>query len=167
MLFWRALFGMEAASPIDLTDPYGLIHSRAMVSPGGTFRLPLNVSESRETTTGRFISAASGAGVQHIAFATADVAATAARVSGAASILPIADNYYDDLAARWGLDDEALEQMRRLHLLYDREAGGEFIDAYTDTFDGRFFFELVERRGSTGFGAANATFRLAAQSARR
>lgn len=167
VLFWRALFGMETGGPIDLADPYGLIHSRAMVSPGGTFRLPLNVSESRETTTGRFISAASGAGVQHIAFATADVAATAARVSDAASILPIADNYYDDLAARWGVDDEALERMRRLHLLYDREPGGEFVHAYTDTFDDRFFFELVERRGSTGFGAANATFRLAAQSARR
>jgi 4-hydroxyphenylpyruvate dioxygenase len=165
VLFWHALFGMEASRPTDLSDPYGLIRSRAMISPGGAFRLPLNVSESRETTTGRFISAASGAGVQHIAFATNDVAAAVARVGGAASILPIGDNYYDDLAARWGLDDAALEHLRRLRLLYDREAGGEFIHAYTRTFEDRFFFELVGRRGSTGFGAANATFRLAAQSA--
>ncbi len=166
VLFWHALFGMEASGPTDLSDPYGLIRSRAMISPSGTFRLPLNVSESHETTTGRFISAASGAGVQHVAFATNDVGAAAALAGGAASILPIADNYYDDLAARWGLDDETVERLRRLHLLYDREARGEFIHAYTRTFEDRFFFELVERRGSVGFGAANATFRLAAQSAR-
>jgi 4-hydroxyphenylpyruvate dioxygenase len=167
VLFWHALFGMNAGGGTDLTDPYGLIRSRAMISPGGAFRLPLNVSDSRQTTTGRFISAASGAGVQHIAFATADVARSVERVGGAATILPIASNYYDDILARFGLDDDTLERLQRLHLLYDRDAGGEFVHAYTDTFEDRFFFELVERRGSTGFGAANATFRLAAQSARR
>jgi len=51
-------------------------------------------------------------------------------------------------------------------LLYDREPGGEFIHAFTTLFDGRLFFELVERRGAVGFGAANATFRLAAQALR-
>jgi 4-hydroxyphenylpyruvate dioxygenase len=138
-----------------------------MVSRGGTFRLPLNVSDGRETSTGRFVSTASGAGIQHIAFATSDVVQAAAALRSRASMLSIADNYYDDLAARWALDDEVLATMRRLHLLYDRDAGGEFIHAYTDMFEGRMFFELVERRGSSGFGAANATFRLAAQASRR
>jgi 4-hydroxyphenylpyruvate dioxygenase len=167
VLFWRAVFGLHAAAPVDLSDPYGLVHSRAMVSRGGTFRLPLNVSDGRETSTGRFVSTASGAGIQHIAFATSDVVQAAAALRSRASMLSIADNYYDDLAARWALDDEVLATMRRLHLLYDRDAGGEFIHAYTDMFEGRMFFELVERRGSSGFGAANATFRLAAQASRR
>ena len=166
VLFWRAVFGLEAAAAVDLADPFGLVHSRAMISRGGAFRLPLNVSDSGETMTGRFVSTTHGAGVQHIAFATPDVAEAVSALRGRAPILPIADNYYDDLAARWGLDDAALSAMKRLHLLYDREPGGEFIHAYTDTFDGRLFFELVERRGSIGFGAANATFRLAAQASR-
>ena len=165
ILFWRAVFGLESSAPIDLADPYGLVRSRAMISPGGAFRLPLNVSDSRDTITGRFVSRASGAGVQHIAFATADVMAAVAAIQGDAPMLSIANNYYDDLGARWPLDDGALDAMRRLHVLYDVDAGGEFLHAYTDLFDGGLFFELVERRGAIGFGAANAAFRLAAQSA--
>jgi 4-hydroxyphenylpyruvate dioxygenase len=167
VLFWRAVFGMESTAPIDLTDPYGLVSSRAMISPGGGFRLPLNTSDSRDTTTGRFVSRSSGAGIQHIAFATADVMASVAALGEKAAILAIPNNYYDDLGARWPLSEEALEGMRRLNVLYDVDAGGEFLHAFTDLFDGRLFFELVERRGSTGFGAANAAFRLAAQSAAR
>jgi 4-hydroxyphenylpyruvate dioxygenase len=166
VLFWRAVFGLEAAAPVDLSDPYGLVRSRAMLSRGGAFRLPLNVSDSRDTSTGRFVATSSGAGVQHIAFATPDVARAVMALSPAAAMLAVAENYYDDLAARWLLDDAALAELQRLHLLYDRDAGGEFIHAYTDMFAGRLFFELVERRGSIGFGAANAPFRLAAQAAR-
>jgi 4-hydroxyphenylpyruvate dioxygenase len=81
--------------------------------------------------------------------------------------LAIPDNYYDDLAARWDLDEATLARLRRLKLLYDRDAGGEFLHAYTQAFADRFFFELVERRGSRGFGAANAGVRMAAQAASR
>jgi 4-hydroxyphenylpyruvate dioxygenase len=166
VLFWRAVFGLEPAPPVDLADPYGLVQSRAMISQGGRFRLPLNVSDSAATTTGRFVAAASGAGVQHIAFTTDDVAESVSALRGGAALLAVADNYYDDLAAKWGLDDAELTRLQRLHLLYDREPGGEFLHAFTETFDGRLFFELVERRGAEGFGAANATFRLAAQAIR-
>jgi 4-hydroxyphenylpyruvate dioxygenase len=168
VLFWRAVFGFQAEQLIEIPDPFGLIRSRAMVSPDGSVRLPLNISESRETATGRFVSAFTGAGVHHIAFATDDAAATAAAAASAgAHLLTIPDNYYDDLAARWGLDDAMLARLRRLHLLYDRDADGEFIHAYTQTFADRFFFEIVERRGSRGFGAANAGVRMAAQAAGR
>ena len=165
VLFWRAVFGLVAASPVDLADPQGLVRSRAMISPGGGLRLPLNVSDSLETLTGRFVRVFSGAGVQHIAFGTGDAVKAAAALQGRAPLLTIAENYYEDLAARWALSDEELAEMQRLHLLYDRDAGGEFIHAYTGQFEGRLFFELVERRGSIGFGAANAPFRLAAQAA--
>ena len=40
---------------------------------------------------------------------------------------------------------------------------GEFFHAYTKAFDGRFFFEIVQRRNYEGFGAVNASVRLAAQ----
>jgi 4-hydroxyphenylpyruvate dioxygenase len=166
VLFWRAVFGLEAAAPVDLTDPYGLVRSRALVSGNEKFRLPLNVSDSRDTVTNRFVATASGAGVQHIAFATDDAAKSAALLRGRAPMLSIADNYYDDLGARWDLDEGELARMQLLHLLYDREPGGSFVHAYTDMFEGRFFFELVERRGATGFGAANASFRIAAQANR-
>ena len=54
--------------------------------------------------------------------------------------------------------------MRAQHILYDRDENGEFFQIYTHMFADRFFFEIVERRGTIrGFGAVNAPIRLAAQ----
>ena len=57
----------------------------------------------------------------------------------------------------------ALERLRANNVLYDRQGTGEYFQAYTKDFDGGFFFEIVQRRGYAGFGAANAPIRLAAQ----
>jgi 4-hydroxyphenylpyruvate dioxygenase len=168
VLFWRAVFGFTPQALFELPDPYGLIRSRAMVSPEGSIRLPLNISESRETQTGRFVSAYAGAGVHHIAFGAPDIVAAVRDISAqGARILPIPVNYYDDLAARHGLDDAELERLRALNLLYDADETGTFRHAYTDAFHERFFFEIVERRGYQGFGAINAGVRMAAQAQRR
>ncbi len=168
VLFYRAVFGFDAQDTFELPDPYGLIRSRAMVSADGTVRLPLNISESRETATGRFVSAYAGAGVQHIAFATADIFDTSDEMAQAGcEFLPIPPNYYDDLAARHGLEDEFLAQLQSRNLLYDRDDQGDFIHGFTETFDDRFFFEIVQRRGYQQFGAPNATVRMAVQAQRR
>jgi len=166
VLFWRAVFGFTAAPLVEIPDPFGMVSSRAMISPDGSVRLPLNISESRQTATGRFVSAFGGAGIQHVALVTPNAASVVdALAARHTRLLRIPDNYYDDIAARWGLDGSAIETLRRLHLLYDRDAGGEFIHAYTGPFQDRFFFEFVERRGSEGFGANNAGIRMAAQAA--
>jgi 4-hydroxyphenylpyruvate dioxygenase len=78
-------------------------------------------------------------------------------------LLDIPETYYDGLAAMHDLDAERIEQMRSLGVLYDRSGAGEFFHAYTRAFDGRFFFEIVQRRDYDGFGAVNASVRLAAQ----
>jgi 4-hydroxyphenylpyruvate dioxygenase len=168
VLFYHAVFGFEAQAVFELPDPYGLIRSRAMISADGSVRLPLNISESRETATGRFVSAFAGAGVQHIAFSTGDIfAAAGALAAKGLEMLPIPPNYYDDLAARHGLEDAFLEQLQAHHLLYDRDDQGDFIHGFTETFDDRFFFEIVQRRGYQQFGAPNATVRMAVQAQRR
>jgi 4-hydroxyphenylpyruvate dioxygenase len=164
VLFWRAVFGLVPQPVWEIADPYGLIRSRAMVSPEGNVRLPLNVSESRQTATGRFLSAYAGAGIHHLAFGAADIRrALAAYLAAGGKTLAIPANYYDDLAARFPLVKEEIEELRAANLLYDREDGGSFVHAYTANFADRLFFEFVERRGYSGFGAANAAVRLAAQ----
>ena len=165
VLFWRALFGLVAQPMVDLPDPFGIVQSRAMVDPTGSVRLTFNISEARETTTNRFVSAYFGAGVHHIAFAAADAGACAGYWRAAqAPMLAISANYYDDLAARFGLTDAEMDGLQRCGLLYDRDAMGEFRQAYTIPFHERFFFEVVERRaGYSGFGAANTAVRMAAQ----
>jgi 4-hydroxyphenylpyruvate dioxygenase len=169
VLFYRALFGLMPEQLWEIPDAMGLVQSRAMVSPGGAIRLPLNISESRETTTGRFLTTFSGAGVQHIAFDTPDIYHTVTQLSSrGARLLPIPANYYDDIAARWDLPDEQLAALRAHNILFDRDSQGDFLHAYTDPFDDRFFFEIVQRTGNyQQFGAANAGIRMAAQAARR
>jgi 4-hydroxyphenylpyruvate dioxygenase len=168
VLFYRAVFALIPQQLFELPDPYGLIQSRALVSCDGSVRLPLNISEGRETATGRFVTAYAGAGVHHIALATDDIAATVRRLASlGARMLPIPANYYDDLAARHGLGDTRLTELAASNLLYDRDDHGEFLHAYTGTFHERFFFEIVERRGYQGFGAVNAPVRMAAQATMR
>jgi 4-hydroxyphenylpyruvate dioxygenase len=85
-----------------------------------------------------------------------------------ARFLPIPGNYYEDIEARWDLDSKRLETFRRYNILYDRDDAGEFLHAYTDPFDDRFFFEIVQRIGGyQQYGAANASVRMAAQAKRR
>jgi 4-hydroxyphenylpyruvate dioxygenase len=165
VLFWRALFGLVPQPQLDTADPYGLVHSRALVSPDGKLRMVLNASEGRGTLTGRFVSAFAGAGVHHVALATPDILRTARELEVLhAPLLPMPVNYYDDLSARWGLDNATLTALRRHGLLYDRDEAGEFWHLYTEAFHDRFFFEAVQRRaGYAGFGAPNAAVRAAAQ----
>lgn len=168
VLFYRAVFGFVLEQLWELPDPYGLIRSRAIVSPDRTVRLPLNMSESRKTATGRFVSATAGAGVHHVAFATDGIERTATGLAAAgAPMLPVPANYYDDLAARLALDDDLLERLQRFGLLFDRDDQGDFSHAYTDSFADRFFFEVVQRRGYQQFGAANAGVRMAMQAMMR
>jgi 3-dehydroshikimate dehydratase len=165
VLFWRALFGLMPQLQLDTADPYGLVHSRALVSSSGKVRIVLNASEGRGTLTGRFVSLYAGAGVHHVALATPDILQTAQQLEMKhAPLLPMPSNYYDDLSARWPLDDAALAALQAHGLLYDRDEAGEFRHLYTDAFHDRFFFEAVERlSGYSGFGAANASVRTAAQ----
>jgi 4-hydroxyphenylpyruvate dioxygenase len=166
LLFYRAVLGMEPEDIWVLPDPYGLVRSRALASADRSVRFPLSFSESRRTATARSVSTFAGAGVHHVAFATGDIfeAVTALRDAGV-PLLPIPANYYDDLAARFDLPEALIERLRQHQLLYDRcERGGEFLHVYTQSFEDRFFFELVERRGGYDqYGAANAPVRMAAQ----
>ncbi|WP_299257836.1 sugar phosphate isomerase/epimerase and 4-hydroxyphenylpyruvate domain-containing protein [uncultured Kushneria sp.] len=168
-LLFKTVFDFEAGSEHELVDPHGLVVSQAMTSRDGTIRLPLNVSSAQETLPGRFMSEGRG-GIQQIALGTHDIFATIDQlVANGLVLLGIPANYYDDLAARFDLDDAVLEAMRARNILYDRnEEGGEFLHAYTDFFADRFYFEIVERRGDYHqFGAVNAPIRLAAQSRHR
>ena len=127
-------------------------------------RLPLNISESRNTATARSVSTYAGAGVSHLALESRDIFASARRMREAgAAILPMPPNYYEDLLARFGLPEDLLDEMRRHDILYDRQGEGELFHFYTMPFEDRFFFEIVERRGGYDlYGAANAPVRLAA-----
>jgi 4-hydroxyphenylpyruvate dioxygenase len=165
LLFYTSLLDLRKAPVLDVIDPGGVVQSQAVESPAGDFRLVLNASQSRQTLAARFIDDFFGSGVQQIALASRDIFASVARLAAnGVAFLPIPENYYDDLAARGDLDAALVERLRAAAILYDRDEGGEFFQAYTRTLAGGFFFEIVERRGGyRGYGAVNAPIRLAAQ----
>ncbi|WP_010032204.1 MULTISPECIES: VOC family protein, partial [Streptomyces] len=157
VLFHRAVLGLRPHESVDLADPYGLFRSRALTGAHGAPRLVLNLAPSPATDT-RTRS-------QHIALTTDDITAAARRTRAAgAELLKIPANYYEDLDARYDFAPGELDTYQELGILYDRdEHGGEFRHCYTATV-GRVFFEIVQRTaGYGGYGAANASVRLAAQ----
>jgi 4-hydroxyphenylpyruvate dioxygenase len=153
-LFYRSVLDLQPAASAELAAPGGLVRSRALAN--GPVRIVLNVPALAGTETGQ-------AELQHVAFACDDAlaAARAMRERGA-PILPIPDNYYEDLAARYELP--LLDELRDLDVLYDRdEHGGELLHFYS-ALEGRVFFEVLERRGGyDGYGAVNSPVRMAAQ----
>jgi 4-hydroxyphenylpyruvate dioxygenase len=164
VLFYKSVFGFEAEPAHELVDPYGLIQSRVLESRDRGIRLPLNTSASPRTATARSLAAYGGGGVHHIAMATDDIFRTMAALRArGVPLLDIPDTYYDGLPALHDLPADLVDAMRAHGILYDRSEAGEFLHAYTRSFDERFFFEIVERRGYEGFGAVNASVRLAAQ----
>lgn len=170
VLFYKGLFDFEADDEVVLPDPYGLVKSRALRSANGSVRLPLNISENRNTAISHALSSYRGSGVHHIAVACEDIFAEVARAKDAGvPLLDIPLNYYDDLAARFDFDDEFLSELAYFNVLYDRDAnGGELYHVYTEPFEGRFFFEIIQRRGGyAGYGAANVAVRLAAMAQAR
>jgi 4-hydroxyphenylpyruvate dioxygenase len=167
VLFYTALFRMDKTPSQAVIDPGGVVQSQAVQDSQGAFRLVLNASQSDHTMSSRFISGAFGPGVQHIAFGTPDIFATAERLqANGVELLPIPENYYDDLETRTDLDEATIARMRAGNILYDRDGDAEFFQVFTRSLlEGGFFFEVVERRrGYGGFGAVNAPIRLAAQS---
>ena len=165
LLFYTSLLDLEKTPEQDVLDPGGLVKSQVVQSADGALRIVLNASQSSRTLSSRFLTEAFGSGVQHIAFSTSDIFLTVAQLEGnGVELLAIPENYYDDLEAKTDLSVEELARLKAHNILYERDGAGEFLQVYTRTFEERFFFEIVERRGGyTGFGATNAQIRLTAQ----
>ena len=167
LLFYTSLLDLDKVPAQEVADPGGLVRSQVIEATDGALRFVLNASQSQRTQSSRFLSELFGSGVQHIALATEDLLATVAQLKkNGVRLLPIPENYYDDLEAKTDLSPDQLMALRAHNILYDREGDAEYLQVYTETFDQRFFFEIVQRRGYRGYGAANAPVRLAAQSRR-
>jgi 4-hydroxyphenylpyruvate dioxygenase len=168
LLFYTSLFDVTKTPQLDVIDPGGIVRSQVIQSRDGALRVALNASQSQQTLSSQFLTEYFGSGVQHIAFVSNDIVATVKQLhQNGVPMLPIPENYYDDLEARSDLSSERLSVLRAHNILYDKDEAGEFLQAYTANVGGLFFFEIVERRGYQGFGAINASIRLAAQARQR
>jgi 4-hydroxyphenylpyruvate dioxygenase len=164
VLFYTSIFRVHKTPMVDIVDPAGIVRSQVIENADGRFRLTLNGAENRTTLAGHFIAENFGSGVQHLAFETNDIFATASALhKNGFTPLQISSNYYDDLEARFGLDIELSDRLRSANILYDRDENGEYFQLYSPNYGEGFFFEVVQRNGYRGYGASNSIFRIAAQ----
>jgi 4-hydroxyphenylpyruvate dioxygenase len=155
--FLRTLFGLHPGAVEEFIEPHGRLRSRAFRPPAGSLRLVLHVEELGPAGIPL-------PGITQVAFACSDVRAevVAMRTRGV-PLMPVPDNYYTDLDARFGLDPELLADLRHHQLLYDRSGDGELLHAFTMPLSTGFHVELLERRGGyDGYGSAGTHVRLAA-----
>lgn len=160
-LFYRSVLGLRPQYASEVAAPFGLVRNRTVSDPAGTVRIGLSVSVLRRGSEWH----PRVTDPQHVAFATRDLLATArAALAEGVPMLPVPDNYYDDVDARLAPPPWLLRELKELGVLYDRDAhGGEFLHAYTSVLGGRVFFEIVQRIGGyAGYGEVNAPVRMAA-----
>lgn len=161
LLFWRAVFGFGSEEQRDVLDPHGTVRSRVVANGNGRVRMSLNSSQEAATTTRRFLERTGLAAYHHFAFACDDIFAFA-RGLPRDMALELPANYHDDLHLRFDLPADTVAAMRDLNILYDRDEAGAYFQLYTRAING-LFFEVVQRDGYRGLGAANAAVRMLAQ----
>ena len=100
--------------------------------------------------------------IDSIALGCDDIFATVEDLRGkGVAFVPISTNYYDDLIAGEVLDEATVERMREQDIVFAGAGGGAYYQAYTETFEGRFYFQIVQRTAYDGYGEINEPLRVA------
>jgi 4-hydroxyphenylpyruvate dioxygenase len=134
----------------------GLV-SRAMTSPCGKIRIPINESADDKSQIAEFIRDYRGEGIQHLALSTDDIYATvqALRQRGVV-FMDTPETYYEKIATRVPGHHESVARLRELRLLIDGSVeDGILLQIFTSTVIGPIFFEIIQRKGNEGFGEGN------------
>lgn len=161
--YYQKVFGFANFVVFDETDistKYSALKSRVMRSENWRVKLPINEPAKglRKSQIEEFLDCFEGPGVQHVALGTGDILETvrSLRANGV-EFLTIPDAYYELLPGRVGKIDESLDDVRDLRVLADKDEDGYLLQLFTKPVEDRptFFFELIQRKGSRGFGQNN------------
>ncbi len=144
----------------DISTEYSALMSIVMSNDSSEFKMPINepAPGRRKSQIEEYLEFYRGPGVQHIALMTADIirTVTSLRANGV-EFLEVPRTYYEALRGRVGRIDEAIEAIRDLGILVDRDDEGYLLQIFTKPAEDRptLFFEIIQRKGSRGFGKGN------------
>ena len=157
--FYERLFNFREIRFFDIAGRHTGLKSRAMSSPCGKIRIPINESTDERSQIEEYLHAYRGEGIQHIALAAKDIyAGVTALTERGIGFMDVPDTYYQALDERVAGHGEDLEALRSGRILVDGapDAGqGLLLQIFTDTVIGPIFFELIQRKGNEGFGEGN------------
>jgi 4-hydroxyphenylpyruvate dioxygenase len=157
--FYEKLFNFREIRYFDIEGKQTGLFSRAMTSPCGKIRIPINESQDDKSQIEEYLREYKGEGIQHIALGTADIFASvdALRKRGV-KFQDTPDTYYEKLNARVPGHGESLDALKSRRILLDgapTEGQGLLMQIFTNNVIGPIFFEVIQRKGNEGFGEGN------------
>jgi 4-hydroxyphenylpyruvate dioxygenase len=155
--FYERLFGFREVRRFEIEGRMTGLKSRAMVSPCGRIRIPINESADDRSQIQEYLDAYRGEGIQHIALATGDIHASVDALAALGTrFLDTPDAYYELLDRRLPGHGQPTAALRQRRILLDGEPGaGLLAQIFTRNMIGPIFFEIIQRLGHEGFGEGN------------
>jgi 4-hydroxyphenylpyruvate dioxygenase len=157
--FYERLFKFEEIRFFDIQGKRTGLKSRAMTSPCGKIRIPINEPSDDKSQIQEYLEAYRGEGIQHIALATDDIYTTVETLAeNGISFMDVPDTYYEAIDERVPEHGEDLERLRKNNILIDgapAKGQGLLLQIFTNTVIGPIFFEIIQRKGNEGFGEGN------------
>lgn len=157
--FYKSIFNFEQIRFFDIEGKQTGLVSRALGSPCGKIKIPLNESKDSKSQIEEFLHDYHGEGIQHIALSTDNIVFTVQNlVDKGSQFLDVPDTYYEMISERLPWFKKPLNALQALNILIDGEkdeSKGLLLQIFTENVFGPVFFEIIERQGNDGFGEGN------------
>ncbi len=161
--FYRDVFGFSQLIHYDdkvIHTEYSALMSKVMTNGNGRIKFPINepATGKKKSQIQEFLDWYLTPGCQHIALRTDDIVTTVRGLrDNGVEFLGLPHEYYATLADRVGDVGVPIETLEELGIEADRDEEGYLLQIFTRPVQDRptFFFEIIERHGSRGFGVGN------------
>ena len=157
--FYEKLFNFREIRYFDIEGKHTGLFSKAMTSPCGKIRIPLNESQDDRSQIEEYLRDYKGEGIQHIALGTDNIYETVDRLNAkGVELQDTNDTYYDMVDERIPGHGEPVEELRKRRILIDgapEKNEGLLLQIFTKNVIGPIFFEIIQRKGNEGFGEGN------------
>jgi 4-hydroxyphenylpyruvate dioxygenase len=157
--FYEKFFNFREVRYFDIEGKLTGLKSRAMTSPDGKIRIPINESSDDKSQIEEYLHAYHGEGIQHIALGTDNIYGSVEKLrASGAQFQETPETYYERLDNRIKGHDEDVPRLKRNNILMDGEKNSEIgllLQIFTQNAIGPIFFELIQRKGNQGFGEGN------------
>ncbi len=157
--FYEKLFNFREIRYFDITGKATGLKSRAMTSPCGKIRIPINEPSDNKSQIQEYLDAYHGEGIQHIALTSDNIYQSVDLLkANGIELLDAPDTYYEMLDERLPGHGEDIEALKERRILIDGDLEnkkGLLLQIFTQTVIGPIFFEIIQRKGNDGFGEGN------------
>ncbi|HJQ56745.1 MAG TPA: 4-hydroxyphenylpyruvate dioxygenase [Vineibacter sp.] len=157
--FYERLFNFREIKYFDIEGKLTGLKSKAMTSPCGKIRIPINESSDDKSQIQEYLSAYHGEGIQHVALGSDDIYTTVEALrAGDVVFQDTLETYYEGIDKRLPQHGEDVARLKRNRILIDgapTPGGGRLLQIFTTTVIGPIFFEIIQRKGDDGFGEGN------------